>query len=285
MSSNPWDKFFWNDWENDPALKLCGFAAQGLWMRILCICAKAEPKGYLVVAGRPLSATDLAALAGKALPEVETLLVELGSFGVFSTDRKGRIYNRRMVRCVKKSRTAVENGRLGGNPTLLKQTVIPPLDNQELKPQDKPQKPEARSQEPAAEARAREETSNQLHRLVRLLGLNDGDWKVNAAGLRTLIDLKAEGCDFDRHILPAAKACAGRGKSVAYIRPKARELRDAASALADLPPPFEPASDADWVRRLRVFRDKEMWSPKWGPAPDQPGCKCPAEILNAKEAA
>lgn len=148
MTSNPWDKFYWNDWENDPALKLCGLAAQGLWMRILCICAKADPKGYLVVAGRPLSVADLAALAGKPQPEVETLLRELVSYGVSSTDRIGRIYSRRMTRDVKKSRIAAENGRNGGNPSLSKNTAIPASDKGPVKAKYKTHKPETRSQVP-----------------------------------------------------------------------------------------------------------------------------------------
>jgi hypothetical protein len=148
MTANPWDKFFWNDWENDPALKLCSLAAQGLWMRILCICAKADPKGYLIVAGRPLSATDLASLAGKAQPEIETLLCELSQYGVYSTDRTGRIYSRRMVRDLKRSRDASEKGKKGGNPTLLKERE----NSSQLKPpdkgEDKPQEPEAKSHIP-----------------------------------------------------------------------------------------------------------------------------------------
>lgn len=130
-----------------------------------------------------------------------------------------------------------------------------------------------------------QETSNHINRLNRVLGFSESDWEANAANIRALVGLKAEGLDFENHILPAAEACAGRAKSVAYLGPKAREIRDAKASVAALPPPFEPASDKDWARRLAVFRDKGVWSPKWGPKPDEPGCKCPAEILNAKEAA
>ena len=154
MSANPWDKFWWNDWENDPALKLCSLAAQGLWMRALCICAKADPKGYLVVAGRPLDSVGLASLAGKPEPEVETLLRELASYGVFSTDRTGRIYSRRMVRDVKKSRIAVENGSMGGNPSLGKGRGKSGLVNQVGNLDDKPHKPESRSQNRETDADA-----------------------------------------------------------------------------------------------------------------------------------
>lgn len=144
MTANPWDKFYWNDWENDPALKLCSLSAQGLWMRMLCICAKADPKGYLLVAGQSLSPADLASLVGKTEAEIETLLTELTSKGVLSLDRKSRIYSRRMVRDVNKSRTARQNGRFGGNPTLWQQRENRASDNPPLKPPDKPHKPEAR---------------------------------------------------------------------------------------------------------------------------------------------
>lgn len=148
MTANPWDKFFWNDWENDPALRLCSLAAQGLWMRCLCIAAKADPKGYVSVAGRPLTPSDLASLVGKPEHEVETLLSELATNGVFSRDRKSRIYSRRMVRDVKKAKTARENGKFGGNPNLTKQTEISSSDNPPDNPEVKTHKPEARIHKP-----------------------------------------------------------------------------------------------------------------------------------------
>lgn len=146
MSANPWDKFFWNDWDNDPALKLCSFAAQGLWMRCLCICAKSDPKGYVSVNGNPLNAMDIARLTGGQISEVETLLQELALNGVFSRDRTQRIYSRRMVRDVKKTATARNNGKMGGNPSIGKIRGIPPSVNPPLKGGDNTQKPEARSQ-------------------------------------------------------------------------------------------------------------------------------------------
>ena len=145
MTANPWDKFFWNDWDNDSALKLCSFAAQGLWMRMLCVCAKAEPKGFLLVAGLPLTPSNLASLVGKPEQEVEALMSELASAGVFSRDRKQRIYNRRMVRAIQKAAVARENGKLGGNPSLRKDTVNSSLDNLQVKPPDKTHKPKANS--------------------------------------------------------------------------------------------------------------------------------------------
>jgi hypothetical protein len=32
---NPSTTFFWNDWDNEPGMKFCGLAAQGLWVKML----------------------------------------------------------------------------------------------------------------------------------------------------------------------------------------------------------------------------------------------------------
>lgn len=140
--SDPWGKFYWADWLADPKLKLCSLQAQGLWMRMLCIAAEAKPVGYVVLEGNTLGAEELAAESGKPLELVEGALAELRKWGVFSVDRHGRIYSRRMIKDVRKAKTARKNGKSGGNPTLGKNTRNPASVN----PQDKPQKPEARSQ-------------------------------------------------------------------------------------------------------------------------------------------
>ncbi len=150
MVRHPWSKFFWSDWESDEALRQCSLAAQGLWMRLLCICAKGTPTGYLTIAGRSLDTTAIAKVANAPLAEVETLMEELEAWDVFSRDSKGRIYNRRIVRDEKRARKARQNGAKGGNPALSvsigKQKEKPPWDNPLLNLGDKTQKPEARSQ-------------------------------------------------------------------------------------------------------------------------------------------
>jgi hypothetical protein len=99
----PWSKFFWADWESDEGLRQCSLAAQGLWMRLLCICAKGDPRGYLTVRGEPLDITGIARAIGVPEPEAAHLMAELDHWGVFSRDRKGRIFSRRLVRDEKKS--------------------------------------------------------------------------------------------------------------------------------------------------------------------------------------
>ncbi len=160
MSGQPWGKFYWADWLSDPKLKLCSFAAQGVWMRMLCIAAEASPVGYVAVNGQPLADSEVAAIVGGNPEEVLKLIAELEKWGVFSRDRRRCIYSRRMVSDEIKASKSRDNGKKGGNPSLSKQKENRAQDN----PQDKAtraHKPEARSQieeddDGSAGARARE---------------------------------------------------------------------------------------------------------------------------------
>jgi hypothetical protein len=149
MSGTIWSKFFWSDWESDPNLRLCSLAAQGLWMRMLCIAAAHEPIGYVAIAGKGLEDAALARLAGCPQAELGALLGELEGNRVFSRDRQGRIYSRRMIADARKARLARRNGLKGGNPSLSKERAISPSDKRRAravdKPGDKPQSPHSQS--------------------------------------------------------------------------------------------------------------------------------------------
>lgn len=147
MADMPWSKFFWADWESDQSLRLCSLAAQGLWMRMLCVCARSEPYGYLAINDRPLDVSDIARLAGVMPTEAGELVAELERNGVFSRDRKGRVYSRRLVRDRKRS----EEGRKHVKKRWTQASEIEgekPSPNRGPNRQATPQKPEARSQSP-----------------------------------------------------------------------------------------------------------------------------------------
>lgn len=150
-----WSKFFWQDWESDPAVRLCSMAAQGLWMRMLCIAAAHDPIGYVAVAGNGLDETSLARLTGCQESEVLSLLGELDRNGVFSRDRHGRIYSRRMVRDARNAAISRKNGKNGGNPSLSKDKGNSNRDNPPDKGGDNPHKPRARSHNEKAKAFSR----------------------------------------------------------------------------------------------------------------------------------
>ncbi|WP_053005692.1 helix-turn-helix domain-containing protein [Kiloniella spongiae] len=117
MSKLPWFKFFPTDWRADVGLKLCSLAARGLWLEMICIMHEAG--GYLEINGSNVTTLALASLSGSTPQEITALLGELEEAGVFSRDRKGRLYSRRMLRDLKKSSVARNNGRKGGNPSLV----------------------------------------------------------------------------------------------------------------------------------------------------------------------
>lgn len=124
-----WSKFYWNDWRADPGLRASSIAARGLWMECLCIAADSDPFGYVLINGRGPDFATLARIAGVSEAEAQSLMSELDQNGVFSRDRNGRIYSRRMVRDAKKAATARKNGLSGGNPSLSKDTGISPSVN------------------------------------------------------------------------------------------------------------------------------------------------------------
>ena len=283
---NPYMKWYARDWRGDGSLRMCSFAARGLWADLLSIMHdEGEPYGHLSINGSTPTLAQIARMVGSTSKEVGKLLSELELAAIFSRTQNGVIYSRRMVRDKAKEAEDRQNGKGGGNPNLK------PPDNRGVNPQDKAhsQKPEPEPKPVAAAVEvSTEETANQLHRLSRLLGFSETDHMAYAANVRTLVELRQQGCDFQAHILPAAEAAAltGRAKTLAYIRPKALEMRDASKTVASMPAPFVQTDERGWRDRIHIWRESGRWHPtKWGPRPDEPGCKCPAEILNAKEAA
>lgn len=118
MAGRNWSKFWWQDWQRDPALNLCSLEARGLWMDMLCIMADAEEKGVLTIGKTKVSSKELAQLSRISEKKCKKLVEELENNGVFSRDENGFIFSRRMVRDAGISRKSAENGKKGGNPAL-----------------------------------------------------------------------------------------------------------------------------------------------------------------------
>lgn len=150
MSARRWAKFWWQDWQRDPALRMCSLAARGAWIEMLCLMADADPVGHLLVNGRSPNMRQLSAVLGCSEREATRLVTELEENGVFSRSEDGTIYSRRMVRDKAISDEAAANGKKGGNPNItgkarrkvkgedeggltpsLKANATPPLKHQE----------------------------------------------------------------------------------------------------------------------------------------------------------
>lgn len=296
MSGTTWTKFFWADWESDPALRLCSFAAQGMWMRMLCIAAAHDPIGYVAVAGRALDETSLARMTGGLESEVRALVGELDRNGVFSRDRHGRVYSRRMVNDAKRAAIAKKNGKNGGNPNLRKDTENPPPVNPQVKTPLKTQEPEARNQTTyhinSASAPGRPEL-DQLEADLRqaagpALGVSP-KLMVVAPILGLLRPGDGPSCDLEADVLPAIRACSSKAKpgsvqTWAYFQGAiiaARDERLAGAGRGEAPPtqPPEEWSDDRWRAALAVNRETGQWGDRLGPRPGELGCRVPAHLI------
>jgi DNA-binding Lrp family transcriptional regulator len=156
MTKTPWMKWYPADWRADPRLRMCSYAARGLWADLITLMHEGEPYGLLLVNGIAPTIKQIASLLGGSEREVKSLIDELESAGVFSRTDAGVIYSRRMMRDKAKADKDRENGGRGGNPTLKpgdkrpeNRGVNPPA-NPPVGSGDKAQKLEARVSDASA---------------------------------------------------------------------------------------------------------------------------------------
>ena len=106
-----WSKFWWQDWENDEDLKLCSFAAQGVWMRALCLMHKSG--GYLLLGSKERNireiSRDLSRLWGSEPRQIERYLLELVQRNVAKVTDAGVLFCQRMVNDFKASADGKEH--------------------------------------------------------------------------------------------------------------------------------------------------------------------------------
>ena len=133
----PWVKWRFDRWHNDEGLRICGLAARGLWIELLCVMHGGTPYGHLTIKGHAPNAKQIASLAGMTTEkEVVALLRELEDAGVFNRTDEGVIFCRRMIRDNAARIAGKATGSLGGNPVLKGFNAIP--DNEEGNGQDQP---------------------------------------------------------------------------------------------------------------------------------------------------
>lgn len=112
----PWFKFYPTDWRADENLRMCSAAARGLWIELLCIMSTASPVGHLIINGKAPTDMQIAMQTGIPSDQIPALLGELEKEGVFSRNREGIIYSRKMIFDAKKAQIGRKNGLKGGAP-------------------------------------------------------------------------------------------------------------------------------------------------------------------------
>lgn len=290
--SLPWMRWYPADWRSDPRLRMCSLSARGLWIELIGLMHEATPYGHLLVSGVRPNNAQIASLVGAPEEQVVQAMAELSSAGVFSTNKDGVVYSRRMTRDHKKAATARKNGQNGGNPTLSKEKEKPASDNPPVKGHDKPQRPEARNQNtphsPPRGVDLMRDFAEWYTAYPRHIARGAAERAYKAARKHATAD----------ELLAGAKAfaslCQAKGTEKGFIAHPATWLNgrrwldeDLAEAVGTAPQ-AEGGERDTWRSRLRAYRDRKFWmEASFGPRPGQPGCQAPpdlvAEIL--KEAA
>ena len=134
-------QFYPGDWKKDPGIQALTMEERGIWLELLFLMHESHERGFLTVAGKPLSHERLAIALGIDNQKITTTINTLLDFGVASVrESDGAIYNRRMVKDEEERQQKTESGKLGGNPLFSKGSKNPyynQKDNQEDKQKDK----------------------------------------------------------------------------------------------------------------------------------------------------
>jgi len=134
------------------------------------------------------------------------------------------------------------------------------------------------SHQPQSTASARELLLDRLCRVLKIDLATLHRRPLFAAFPAIFHDWTTKGCDPDRDIWPTIERVARAGKLISgpsYFEPAIIDARD--KRLASEPSPIER-----WTFRVKAYRDEGFWPrDDWGPAPDEPGCLAPADLIKA----
>lgn len=302
--SDPWFKFYPSDWRAEPSLRAISMAARGLWIEMLCLMHEAEPRGHLLLNGRPVTDAQLAALAGVPVNTAQDLLGELEAAGTFSRTRAGVIYSRRMradTATSTKQRANVEK-------RWSKQPTSPPAQDVETtaqkgigitKPDTNsiPKKPEARDQKEISDANASSVAGSDVevafgawNALARRLGLRIAKDLTTERRKHIRARLTSAGMDGWREALTGVERsghCRGENDrgwkaDLDFVcQPKSfQRLREGFYGADATPASEEP----DWTALVVHWAKTDRWPASLGPPPDHPDTRVPALHRKAQAA-
>ena len=94
-----------------------------MWIDMICYMHEGTPYGHLKVGSKVILPSNLAAMVGATLEQVEGWLEELREAEVFDVTEDGVMCSRRMIRDESIRNARAEGGKLGGNPSLVGKKV------------------------------------------------------------------------------------------------------------------------------------------------------------------
>lgn len=279
MSGTKSSTFFWSDWMSDPGLRRSSYAARGLWMDMLCLAAMSDRIGYV-----EYESSDIARMTGGTVEQVESLTSELEKNGVFSRNRRGVIYSRRMVNAEKMRAVSVRNGKKGGNPNLRKSTGNKNSDNQSANPIGKEGVPPIGARPlpkpsplPSPEAKLSIATDWQaLETHLRKAAGWEREPAPNLSVVGPIAALVEQGADLDRDVLPVVKAHAPNVRTrtswkyfVGPITDAMNARREAGAKLngngAGTPIDWRTFDRHRYEMLVEHAKRRDEWPEAWGP--------------------
>jgi uncharacterized phage protein (TIGR02220 family) len=115
-------QFYPADWRKDLAVQALGYHDRGVWFEMLCLMHESSERGVMLLNGSPISEDVIARLLGLDNQTFNQTLTTLLTYGVAKRRQDdSAIFSKRMVDDEKLCKIRREAGKLGGNPTLLKQ--------------------------------------------------------------------------------------------------------------------------------------------------------------------
>lgn len=302
--AQPYIRFFGSDWRSDPSLRLCSLAARGLWIDMISLMMESKCFGFLLVNDQIPSVEQIASLINSSPREVRKAIAELEQNGVFSRSEDGAIFSRRLVKDHEKQIQAKEYGTRGGNPTLKgkqNRRVNPPatlpLTQGLTVPLTPPLNPHGNYHShshnqilPVVPPNSDQERESAILRIAAAAHVEPDLWRSSISGwLDVWITRGAALVDCIAAVQRGAsrKPATWSPTALTYFdRIVDEELsrRTANPTASDPPPALDEATRTRslWRARCKGYLrlGPTSWiDDKWGPAPGQPDCQVPAEIL------
>lgn len=113
------------DWNEDTRLKMCSYAAQGLWIRLINTTYDMPEKGVFRFSNRPLTVNEILSLLPGNMRVKKRAFQELLDWKVIKQFEDKSFYCQRLHKDMKLREIRKEAGMKGGNPNLVRN-----LDNQ-----------------------------------------------------------------------------------------------------------------------------------------------------------